>query len=294
MLTALAFAAALFLQPAPVDGGAVVSADWLAGQPANKKIVLLYVGPRAEYDAGHIPGQLFMPNDAVTTTGANGLVVEFPSAEALEDKLEALGISDGSRVIVSYGRGSLPAATRALFTLEAAGINASLLDGGQAAWLEDNRPTSQDNEPVTRGSLSPLKLNPRIVDSAYVQQRLASPTTVIIDARDPQFYSGAQAGFQAPPNARGHIQGAKSMTYSTLVGPEGTLKSAEEIAAMFKAAGVDAGDEVIAYCHVGQQATVIMLGAKLAGVKAVLYDGSYQDWSNKGLPVEAAPAAGPR
>lgn len=285
MLTALFLATALLLQPAPVDGGAVVSADWLAAQPASKKIVLLYVGPRAEYDAGHIPGQLFLPNDAVTTTSADGLVVEFPSAEVLEEKLEALGISDGSRVVVSYGRGSLPAATRALFTLEAAGINASLLDGGQAAWMEDDRPMSQDNEPVTRGNLSPLKLNPRIVDAAYVQQRLANPNTVIIDARDPQFYNGTQAGFQA--QARGHIQGAKSMTFSTLVGPEGTLKSAEEIAAMFKAAGVKPGDEVIAYCHVGQQATVIMLGAKLAGVKAVLYDGSYQDWSRQNLPVRS-------
>jgi thiosulfate/3-mercaptopyruvate sulfurtransferase len=281
---ALALAVLAFAPQPPADGGAVVSVGWVSAQPPSRAPVILFVGSRQEYDAGHIPGAQFLPNDAVTTSGT--LAVELPDPAVLEQRLEALGVSDNSRIVIAHGRNSLPAATRALFTLKAAGLNASLLDGGHAAWEAENRPVSQDVEPVKQGSLSPLKLNARIVDATYVQSRAASPDHVIIDARDPQFYAGTQAGFGT--QTRGHIKGAKSITYSTLLKPNGELKDAEDIKAAFVAAGVGEGDEVIAYCHVGQQATVIMLGAELAGVKAVLYDGSYQDWSQKGLPVEAA------
>ena len=286
MLKSTALAAlllALAPQP-PADGGSVVSVGWVSAQPPSRNIVILFVGPRAEYDAGHIPGALYLPNDAVTRTGP--LAVELPDAATLEQRLEALGVSDNSRIVLVHGRNALPAATRALFTLKAAGLNASLMDGGHAAWERENRPTSQDNEVAKQGSLSPLKLDARIVDAAYVQQHLASPGHVIIDARDPQFYAGEQPGFGT--QVRGHIQGAKSIAYTSLVKADGSLKEADEIKAAFKAAGVDEGDEVIAYCHVGQQATVIMLGAELAGVKAVLYDGSFQEWSQKNLPTEAA------
>ena len=287
MFTSLALAAALAFAPqTPVDGGSVVSVDWVSAQPPSKRIVLLFVGPRQEYDAGHIPGTVFLPGDAIAPTGANGLAVELPDAKALEAALENLGVSDNSRIVLVHGRTSLPAATRALFTLKAAGLNASLLDGGHQAWEAANRPTTQDNEQVTPGEVSPLTFKARIVDSAYVQSNLASPGHVVIDARDPQFYSGQQAGFGG--QAKGHIKGAKSINYRSLVKADGTLKEADDIKAAFKAAGVNEGDEVIAYCHVGQQATVLMLGAEIAGVKAVLYDGSFQDWAQKGLPVEAA------
>lgn len=288
MFTSLALAAALALAPqTPVDGGSVVTVDWVSAQPPSKPIVLLFVGPRPEYDAGHIPGALYLPGDAVAPNGANGLAVELPDPKALEEALESLGVSSNSRIVLVHGRTSLPAATRALFTLKAAGLNASLLDGGHQAWEAAGRTTTQDNERVDRGEVSPITFKARIVDSAYVQANLTSPGHVVIDARDPQFYSGQQAGFGGG-QAKGHIKGAKSVNYRSLVNANGTLKEADDIKAAFKAAGVNEGDEIIAYCHVGQQATVIMLGAEIAGVKAVLYDGSFQDWAQKGLPVEGA------
>lgn len=288
MFTSIAFAAALALLPqTPADGGSVVSVDWVSAQPPSRAPIILFVGPRPEYDAGHIPGALFLPNEAVTRTGANGLAVELPDPKVMEEALEALGVSDKSRIVLAYGRNSLPAATRALLTLKAAGLNASLLDGGHAAWEAAGRVTSQDRETAPLGSITPFTFKAPIVDSAYVQANLAKPGHVVIDARDTQFYSGEQAGFGG--QAKGHIKGAKSIVYRSLVNADGTLKEADEIKAAFAAAGVKEGDEVIAYCHVGQQATVVMLGAELAGVKAVLYDGSYQDWAQKNLPVEGAP-----
>jgi thiosulfate/3-mercaptopyruvate sulfurtransferase len=44
---------------------------------------------------------------------------------------------------------------------------------------------------------------------------------------------------------------------------------------------------VIAYCHIGQQATVVYFAARLLGREARLYDGSWDDWSRRlELPIE--------
>lgn len=84
------------------------------------------------------------------------------------------------------------------------------------------------------------------------------------------------------------------MPFSSVIDPEQKLKSAEGIIATFKAAGLKSGDRAVVYCHIGQQATVVALAARAVRIDAVLYDGSFQDWSQRGLPVEQAPAAGPK
>jgi 3-mercaptopyruvate sulfurtransferase SseA len=59
---------------------------------------------------------------------------------------------------------------------------------------------------------------------------------------------------------------------------------------VFNQAGVSKGDEIVAYCHIGQQATAVVFAARLLGYKARLYDGSYQDWTRRDLKVEGGVA----
>jgi thiosulfate/3-mercaptopyruvate sulfurtransferase len=50
---------------------------------------------------------------------------------------------------------------------------------------------------------------------------------------------------------------------------------------------VKAGDTVIGYCHVGQQATAMLFAARTLGHPVLLYDGSFEDWSRHAdYPVE--------
>ena len=42
----------------------------------------------------------------------------------------------------------------------------------------------------------------------------------------------------------------------------------------------------------GIQATAVIFAARTMGIDAQLYDGSFQDWSKRGLPVEMPAAAG--
>jgi thiosulfate/3-mercaptopyruvate sulfurtransferase len=64
------------------------------------------------------------------------------------------------------------------------------------------------------------------------------------------------------------------------------LKSAEELASVFAKAGVQPGDTVVTYCHIGQQATATLFGAMTLGHPVLLYDGSFEDWARRELPVE--------
>jgi thiosulfate/3-mercaptopyruvate sulfurtransferase len=50
---------------------------------------------------------------------------------------------------------------------------------------------------------------------------------------------------------------------------------------------------VAAYCHVGQQATVVLFTARLLGHPIRLYDGSMNDWETRKLPLENATAPKP-
>ena len=57
---------------------------------------------------------------------------------------------------------------------------------------------------------------------------------------------------------------------------------------MFAQAGIKPNDTIVAYCHVGQQATALLLAAEALGYNVKLYDGSFQDWQMRKLPVESS------
>jgi thiosulfate/3-mercaptopyruvate sulfurtransferase len=65
------------------------------------------------------------------------------------------------------------------------------------------------------------------------------------------------------------------------------IASTEDLMAMFNQAGVKPGDVVVAYCHIGQQASALLFAARLLGHEVRLFDGSMQEWArDTGRPVE--------
>ena len=269
----------------------IVSAAWLAEHSKDANLVLLHLGPKPDYDAAHIPGARFITfADIAVSDPPAGLTLQMPPPDDLKARLEKLGISDDSRVVVSYARDRISMATRVLLTLDYAGLGrrASLLDGGSEAWVREGRPTTADVPTITPGKLSPLNVRPSaIVDAAFVSGKLSAPGTVVIDARLPQFYSGAQTGGNAnAPHRTGHITGAKNVPYTETFAADGMVKPADALKALFSAAGVKSDDNVIVYCHIGQQATAVVFAARTLGLNVTLYDGSFEDWSRRTeLPV---------
>ncbi len=267
----------------------VVTPAWLAAHLNDANIVVWQVGDQAAYDAGHIPGARFVSLQQITTpaSGEPALTLEMSSASVLRTQLASLGVSDGSHVIVYYPKDSLSGATRAVFTLQYAGIeHVSLLDGGANAWTNAGQAMTTVVPAAKAGTLSAVTVKPLVVDAAFVQSHLKAPGYTVVDARDAAFYEGTSTGGPADHRVAGHIAGAHSVPFNQTVDAEMHLKSAAELEALFSRAGVKPGDTVVAYCHIGQQATATLFAARSLGHPVLLYDGSFEDWARRGLPIE--------
>lgn len=269
----------------------VVSAAWLAQHMSDPDLVLLHVGTKATYDAGHIANARYVDFRTALAAGdgsGTNLTLEMLPADVLHDRLAALGISDRSRVVVYQSDDQWPQSTRVMLTLDYAGlVSVSWLDGGQKAWTKAGQPLSTDVPAAKTGTLSPLKPRPIVVDADFVKAHLNTPAFAVVDARLTAFYDGSRTGGRAPSEHKtGHIAGALSAPFDSFTSADVQLKPAEDIAAVFTRAGVKPGDTVIGYCHIGQTATAMLFAARTLGYRVVLYDGSFEDWSRRDLPVD--------
>jgi thiosulfate/3-mercaptopyruvate sulfurtransferase len=290
MWKAFLFAAALAGIATAADAAAprddlLVTPAWLASHQADKDLVILHVGTDAGYQAGHIPGARLV-KDNLSVNTPEGLTMEVPAADMLRQKMEALGISDNSRIVV-YNEGSeFQRGTRVMFSLDAAGFGdrSMLLDGGLADWKKEGHALATDAAQIAPGHLSPLKMRPIVVDANFVQSHMKAPDYDLIDAREAMFYGGLVAKLDGD----GHIPGAKSLPYTNVMNSDGKLKSSDELRQMFTHAGYKPGDHVIAYCQVGGQSSAVMFAGRTLGLDMQLYDGSFQDWSKRHLPIETS------
>jgi thiosulfate/3-mercaptopyruvate sulfurtransferase len=288
-LTALTLAGVGPARGATARDALVVSTAWLAEHLNDPDLVLLHVGEQGEYEMAHLPGaRLVVPRDISEPSSESGLRLEMLSAEPLRERLQALGISDDSVVVVYYGKDWIAPATRVIFTLDYAGLSrVVLLDGGMGAWTREGRPVTSLATAARRGALKPLALRSTIVDAEFVRSHRGKAGFAVVDARDPVFYNGTKTGGSPErPHKTGHIPGAVNVPFSAMTGEDLKIRNADELAASFAKAGVKRGDTVIAYCHIGQQATAALFAARLLGHNVLLYDGSFEDWSRRDYAVE--------
>ncbi len=281
---------------APACGGhgtrasLLVSTGWLAGHLQEPNLVILSIGQKAEYDQGHIPGALYLDYSAtrLAKSPAN-LTFELPPVADLVEVFGKLGVTNDSRIVLYFSNDWASPTTRVFLTLDALGLGSqtSILDGGFPVWQSEGRPVSTEVRPVIGGKLAPCPQNDVITDIDYVRANLRHSGVAIVDARDPEYFTGARHG---DGKRAGHIPGASTLTYSTLLDESGKLKPPDVLASMFRNAGIKPGDRVVSYCHIGQQATLVYFAARYLGYDARLYDGSWEDWSaHNELPAETSP-----
>ena len=292
-MRALILAAGLFVTPAaalaaPCGGhgdrsSMVVTTAWLAAHQNDPSLVVLAVGDKGEYGKGHIPGSLYLDYHDMSAQG--GLTLELPPMPELAETFGKLGVTGDSRIVLYMtGNGSTQTA-RVYLTLDAMGLGAraSILDGGLPVWQAESRSVTTEVRAVKAGKITPCPQTDVIASLDYVRSNLRHAGVDIVDARDPQFYSGASAS----RNRAGHIAGATSIPYGSLLDEKGKLKSVEVLQQQFQAAGVKSGDQVVAYCHIGQQASLLYFVSRYLGYDVRLFDGSWEEWArHPELPAE--------
>ena len=264
----------------------VTSVAALAGRLPDTALVIVQVDrDPGLYQDGHIPGARFLPLRSIVVERA-GVPNELPEVAVLDSVLASVGIS-AERSIVIYGEPL--AAARLFFTLDYLGLGdqASLLDGGLAAWKAAGQPVTRDLPAARAGRLSSRARREVVIDAAELAGRLGDSTLVVLDARPPAEWSGATAGDGVP--RAGHIPGARSFFWRlALAGAEPPyLKEPAVLAKLLGRTGVAPDREVITYCRTGVQASYLYYVARTLGYRPRMYDGSFLEWSRLAdLPVE--------
>ena len=273
----------------------IVSTDWLAAHLGSPDIAIIDASwhlpttgrdAKAEFRDAHIPGAQFFDIDELSDT-ASTLPHMLPSAEKFSSRMRRMGIGDGKRVI-AYDSVGLFSAARAWWMFKVFGHDdVAVLDGGLRKWLAEGRAT-EDGPALPRQErhFTARVKGSMVKDMKEVATALKSGTAQLADARSGTRFRGEEV--EPRPGVRaGHMPNASNVHYASLLNPDGTLKPAAEIAAVFKAAGIDLARPVITSCGSGVTAAILTLGLTLTGARDhALYDGSWTEWGgNPDNPV---------
>jgi thiosulfate/3-mercaptopyruvate sulfurtransferase len=264
----------------------LVSTSWLQQHLADTDLVVLYIGrDRSRFDAGHIPGSVFVRLDDLVEQRKNSLN-DLPPVSDLQALFESLGVGDNSRIVLN-GDGQGLLAARAYFTLDYLGHggHAALLDGGTEEWLAESRTVSKEEAHPRRAHFTP-QVQPEVLITTSQMRDLSRDVSgdrqkyALLDARPVAEYEGLVAS-EGVPKA-GHIAGAHSLYWKKLIRSDADpqLLDSGDLQRQFLGAGAIAGTFVITYCRTGMQSSFTYFVAKYLGYRAAMYDGSVYEWVN--------------
>ncbi len=273
--------------PAVAHPRMLVTTAWLAQHLNDPNVVIIHTDPsRTEYDGSHIPGAVFLSTSDYVVDGETHVGYELPPVAAIVQTLERAGVADGRRIVV-YSRNPL-AATRLWLTLDyiSKGDDASILDGGLQRWIAEKRPLTQALPEVDTGRLTGSTRPGMLVDAEYIKGRLSDTSTLLLDARPDDEYTGADGGMGGMAHP-GHIPGAVQLYWEQLVHSQkddpGFL-APDALHAKFAGAGADKAKTVVAYCMIGARASLDYFVGRMLGYDMKFYDGSWHDWGTRDLP----------
>ena len=277
----------------------LVSTEWLAAELGAPDLAVIDAtkfldgydrNARDEYEAGHIPGAVFLDLDELADK-TPGAPHRLPPEHKFASRMQSLGIRDGQRIVV-YDNSPLRSAARAWWLLKTFGAHyVAILDGGLAKWKAEGRDLETGKPQVRHGHFTPLFDDKAVVDKGAVRALSEAGSEQIVDARSASRFIGEEPESRAGLTP-GHIPGARNLPQGSLFNADGTWKRDEALCSAFDAAGVDPAQPMVTTCGSGTTATALIFGAHLLGHNAArLYDGSWADWgSDPDTPKATGPA----
>jgi len=238
------------------------------------------VEAKRAFQEARIPGAVFFDIDEIADQ-ATSLPHMLPSAEMFASRVRKLGIGDGAEVVV-YDQSGIFSAARVWWMFKVMGAReVRVLDGGLPAWREAGLPLEDGPPPAPGERHFTVRMRQDLVRSLEHMRRLVETGTAhILDARPaPRFRGDApepRAGLRL-----GHMPGAVNIPWDSVLTADKRLRSKEELAALFKAAGLAPRRPIVASCGSGVSACVLALALERAGLgEAAVYDGSWAEWGS--------------
>ncbi len=268
------------------DPKILVSTKWLAdhlGDPdlrvfdASWYLPAMNRDARSEYEAAHIPGARFFDIDDISDHRSD-LPHMVPPVEKFISRMRAMGVGDGHQVVVYDGAGIFSAA-RVWWLFRLMGkSDIAVLDGGLPKWRAEGH-TTEDKPPIMRDRHITVSFQNQLVkDVTQVAAASKLGDYEIIDARPVARFRGEEPEPRQGLRA-GHIPGSKSLPYQKLLNSNGTMKTADDLKAVFEGANIDLSKPAITSCGSGVTAAIISLALERMGHQNhALYDGSWAEW----------------
>ncbi|WP_067672423.1 sulfurtransferase [Nocardia miyunensis] len=275
----------------------IVSTTWLADRSAEENVVVVEVTDDPAHDgrSGVIPGAhaVFWKDLLWHATRR-----EFATADTLAERLRALGAGAGSMVVLA---GDPPQfAAYALWVATAVGVGGSLryLDGGLPAWRRDAAAgVHRFHRAGAADVATPLPVvtpSPSVViDRDGVRDALHT-STVIVDLRSPEEYSGARVAPSQEPidhgaQRHGRIPGARPLHVRELLDASGRILPPDELRSRISELDAENAPELVFYCRLSHRAALgwLVFTDLLHDPRVRVYDGSWTEWGSiVGAPIE--------
>ena len=275
----------------------LVSTAWLAEHLGSDGLIVLESNEDILlYETGHIPGAVKIDwhtelNDEVRRDLVDGAT--------FAKVMSAKGISRDTTVVI-YGDKSNWWAAYALWVFALFGHeDVRLLDGGRDKWIAEGRPVTTERTTVAPGDYPVIERDDSAV-RAYLDDVMGHFGKPLIDVRSPEEYTGERTHMPAYPEEGamrgGHIPTAASIPWGRAAAEDGTFRTREELDAIYRGeAGLKDGDDVVAYCRIGERSshTWFVLSHLLGFDRVRNYDGSWTEWGNAiRVPIVRGPERG--
>jgi thiosulfate/3-mercaptopyruvate sulfurtransferase len=270
----------------------LVSTDWVAQHRNDPNVRIVESDEDVLlYDVGHIPGAVKVDWHSELQ---HQVIRDYVDKDAFAKLVGSKGIAN-NHTVVFYGDRNNWWACYALWVFKMYGHqDCRIMNGGRQKWIDEGRELTQErpNYPAVTYTASGPNLRIRAFRGQVEEHiKVRKP---LIDVRSPGEYSGELLHMADYPQEGalrgGHIPGAASVPWGQSVAPNGTFKSADELKALYEGrAGLKQGDDVIAYCRIGERSshTWFVLTYLLGYQNVRNYDGSWTEWGNLvGAPIE--------
>lgn len=191
--------------------------------------------------------------------------------------------------VILCGRNLLATARAAHILLYAGVVDVRLLDGDGFTENLPCMPLQPPEVPHGKAFGATIPAHPELmINMAQAQNLLHREDASLVSIRSWAEHCGQTSGYDYI-GAKGDIPGARwghagegKNGMDDFLNPDGTLRCAQEIAAMWQACNITPDQHVAFYCGTGWRASLAFMCARAMGwTRIAVYDGGWLEWSQK-------------